>query len=141
MRFLKRSRLAAAAMLLFACGTITEPICGCSPLPPGTGVLAGRVTDPAATSVRDATVRVRVLNDETCAELPPPAGVLLSTPTDGAGRFRALVAWDGPVRKCFQLWAEPPQGSTLAPSDSPRVRLDLRAAAPLDSVEVVLRLR
>ena len=107
-------------------------------MPPVKGVLAGIVTTPSAALVGGATVRVRVLDEVSCA---PPAGVLMSTRTGDAGRFREVIAWSGPARQCFQVWAEPPQGSTLAASDSPKVRLDLRASAPLDSVEVVLRLR
>lgn len=137
----KRSPLLTVAAAVVACGTITEPVCGCSPGPPGTGVLAGIVTAPPEAPVAGATVRVRVLADETCAVLPPPSGVLLSTRTGDDGRFREQIAWASPTRKCFQMWAEPPQGSTLAASDSPRVRLEPRAAAPPDSVHVALRLR
>ena len=135
---MKRFRIAAAVVLLVACEAITEPICACSPPGGGEAVITGIVTDPATNPVVGATVLVRVMENETCQE---PAATITRTATSAAaGRFRHIESWSG-GRKCFRLWAEPPQGSTLSASESQLVQINYGMTVVPDSVDVTLRLR
>lgn len=135
----KRSSLLAVAAVVVACGTVTEPVCACSPAGGGTAVIVGVVTDASAAPVAGARVRLRLRQDESCAEAAQaPEGAPSHTGADG--RFRHTASWSG-GRKCFRLWAEPPQGSGLAASDSQDVRVDFGATVRPDSVELLLKLR
>jgi hypothetical protein len=79
------------------------------------------------------------MNDQTCTELPTV--VVGAVQTGETGRFRHTTSWSG-GRKCFRVWAEPPQGSALARSDSQFVRVDfLDTGASPDSVELTFQLR
>jgi hypothetical protein len=136
---MKPLRIAAAAVLLFACDTITEPtLCACSPPGGGTAVITGTVLDPATSPVVGATVQLRVMNDESCEE--PPATLGGGVASGAGGRFRHTASWSG-GRKCFRVWAEPPQGSTFSASESQFVRIDYGLTVTPDSVELALRLR
>lgn len=136
---MKRFPLITGTMLLLACSGITEPICACSPPGGGTAVITGTVRSPALAPVAGAAVQVRLMNNETCTE--PQGTVVHAVQTDGAGRFRHTESWSG-GRKCFRVWAEPPQGSALARSDSQFVRVDfLDTGVSPDSVDLALQLR
>ena len=135
---MKRFRIAAAVALLVACDPITEPLCACSPPGGGTAVITGSVTDAAANPVVGAIVQVRLMNNATCDEMPV---TVTRTATSGtAGRFRHTESWSG-GDKCFRLWAEPPQGSSLSASESRLVRIDFGMTVSPDSVDVALQLR
>jgi hypothetical protein len=126
-----------AALGLLACGGITEPVCACSPPEDPRAVITGLVTTGAQEPVPGARVKVQLM-DEPCTPLPV---LLVDTVQAGAnGRFRHTESWSG-GRKCFRVWAEPPQGSPLAASDSQFVRIGFLQAPRPDSVEVALRLR
>ena len=133
-----RYSLFAGVALLVACGGITEPICACSPPGGGTAVITGTVVDPAAAPVEGATVRIRVVHDETCAE--PDSSITRAAQTDAAGRFRHAESWGG-GRKCFRVWAETPQGSASTASESQFVRIDFLATVVPDSVDLLIHLR
>lgn len=129
---------AAAAALLFACTGITEPICACSPPGGGEAVIGGIVTDPARAPVAGAAVRIRIMHDDTCAE--PDTTLTRVAHADAEGRFRHVEAWSG-GKKCFRVWAEPPQGAALSASEGELVRIEFRNVVVPDSVELHLRLR
>lgn len=136
---MKRFPLFVGTALLVACTAITEPGCACSPPGGGTGVITGTVTSPAMAPVAGAAVQVRLMHDETCTD--PQATVVRTVQTNVSGRFRHTESWSG-GRKCFRVWAEAPQGSTLARSDSQFVRVDfLDAGVTPDSVELTFQLR
>ena len=134
---MRRYAFFAAAALLFACSGITEPLCACSPPGSGTAVITGIVTDAAMAPVGSATVKLRVVK-ENCEE--PDTTITTAVQSGATGRFRHSMSWSG-GRKCFRLWAEPPQGSALAASDSQFVRIDFQDGAVPDSVELVFQLR
>ena len=133
-----RYSLFAGVALLVACSGITEPLCSCSPPGGGEALITGTVVNPAATPVEGATVRVRVVHDDTCAE--PDSSVTRAVQTDAAGRFRHVEAWDG-GRKCFRVWGEPPQGSASSASESQFVRIDFRDTVVPDSIDLLIHLR
>ena len=137
---MKPYRIVAAAALLVACQNIVgEELCGCSVPGPGRAVIAGAVTDPAAAPAEGAEVRVRLMADATCAEVQPT--VVRTATTDAAGRFHHVEAWTG-GSKCFQVWAEPAQGSPLAASERHLVRIDFGPSpAGPDSTALDLQLR
>jgi len=135
---MKRFPLIAGTALIVACGGITEPLCGCSPPGGGAAVITGTVRSPALAPVAGAVVQVRLMKDETCEDV---AQTLVHTAqTDAVGRFRQVQSWTG-GRKCFRVWAEPPQGSALARSDSQFVRVDFFDVVRPDSVELAFHLR
>ena len=136
---MKRFPLIAGTGLLFACSGITEPVCACSPPGGGTAVITGTVRSPAMAPVPGAAVTVRLMKDETCEDAAQTLVHVVQT--DAAGRFRHRESWSG-GRKCFRVWAEPPQGSALARSDSQFVRINfLDTGVSPDSVELTFQLR
>jgi hypothetical protein len=128
----------ALVLLLLACDGITEPLCGCSPPGGGAAVIAGVVTDPELAPVAGAVVRVRVVQNESCEE--PDSTITRAAQAGADGRFRHVEDWSG-GRKCFRVWAEPPQGSPLSESASQLVRIDYLDVVRPDSVELSLQLR
>jgi hypothetical protein len=135
---MKRYTPFAVLALLFACTSVTEPLCACQPPGGGTAVVTGTVFDPTSAPVEGATVTVRLVKDLTCEEVEPTITGHVQSTT--AGRFRATQSWAG-GRKCFRVWAEPPLGSGLAPSERQYVRIDYLDRPVPDSVDLVLRLR
>ena len=137
---MKPYQIVAAAALLVACQSIVgEELCGCSVPGDGRAVIAGTVTDPAAVPAEGAAVRVRVMANTTCAEMQTT--VVRTATTDAAGRFHHVEAWTS-GSKCFQVWAEPAQGSPLAASERHLVRIDFGPGeAGPDSSALDLQLR
>jgi hypothetical protein len=124
--------------LLIGDACVTEPACGCSPLPLASAVITGTVTDPLGAPMAGARVALEVLRIGTCAETGSSHDL---TTSDGSGRFRRVTSGLGDD-VCFRLWAEPALGSSLATSDSQIVRISYgpTVAVP-DSVELSFRLR
>jgi hypothetical protein len=137
---MKPYHVVAAAFLLVACQSIMgEELCGCSPPEGGSAVIAGTVTSPAAVPEEGAEVRVRLMANTTCAEVEPT--IVRTATTDAGGRFRHVEAWSG-GSKCFQVWAEPPQGSPLAASERHLVRIEFGPGqVQPDSTALDLQLR
>jgi hypothetical protein len=134
---MKRFPLFVGTGLLVACG-ITEPICACSP-PEGRVLITGTVSSPAMAPVPGAAVQVRLMNAQTCEDVAPT--LVREVQTDAAGRFRHTESsGGGPM--CYRVWAEPPQGSALARSDSQFVRVTVTGfTASPDSVDLTFQLR
>jgi hypothetical protein len=124
--------------LLLTSSCITEPLCACSPPGGGTAVITGTVGDPRSAPVEGASIRIRVVHDGTCEE--PSYTVTRAVASDAAGRFRHTESWSG-GRKCFRVWAEPPQGSALSASEPQNVRIDFLDAVIPDSVDLRITLR
>ena len=135
---MKRVTFLFSAVAVFACGTIVEPVCGCSPPGGGEAVITGMVLDAASVPVAGAPVRLKLLQDESCAEVSFDQ---TGTVTSGAdGGFRHTAAWSG-GRKCFRIWADPPPASAAAPSEPRLLRIDYGMGAEPDSTHLVLQLR
>jgi hypothetical protein len=135
---MKRFPLIAGTGLFIACSGITEPVCGCSPFVP-TAKITGTVRSPAMAPVAGAAVQVRLMKNEACEDT---AQTLVETvSTDAAGRFQHWASFSG-GRRCFRVWAEPPQGSALVRSDSQFIRVSFTATgATPDSVDLTFQLR
>lgn len=132
---MRYSLMVAAALV--GCSLFTEPVCGCSPPPPTITVINGVVTDPASVPV----VGARIVLEAPCAiVLGRP---VVTTHTQAGGTFRHVAVWPTGTtgEQCHRLWAEPPAGSALMPSDTQLVRIVALSASYPDSVQVRLFLR
>ena len=130
----RRCTLLAATLL--GCNLVTEPLCGCSPIPPLEVIVYGTVSDTASVPVAGARV---------VARSPCAVGPFLtdSVSTDAAGRFR-YRDWSNQSftgLRCFRVWANPLAGSGLVGSDTVDIEVIHRGYTTPDSTEIRLRLR
>lgn len=140
MRFLLRT--IALAAVLVACDIVSppDPICACSPTAPGITVIYGEVRDPADNLIESSRITAHLVGDAPCPAAPAALQPGLFNTTGGSGQFRYALGWASPVTKCWALWAAPPNGTSLAASDTVLVVANYTASAS-DSVFVRLHLR
>jgi hypothetical protein len=136
---MKRVPFFVGAGLLVACSGITDPVCACSPFEGPLVKITGTVRSPALAPVAGAAVQVRLMKPVTCEAVEPT--LVRVVQTDAAGRFRHGENASN-RDMCYRVWAEPPQGSVLARSDSQFVRVHFTEThATPDSVDLAFQLR
>jgi hypothetical protein len=135
-------RTIAVAAVLTACDIINGPetLCACDPAVIGSAVLYGEVIDPDGHLVENARVNAHLIGDAPCPAVPATLQPGQFNTTGGIGQFRYPLAWSAPVTKCFAVWASPPNGSNLSPSDTVAVVVNYTASLS-DSAFVQLQLR
>jgi hypothetical protein len=136
---MKRFPLFVGTGLLVACSGITDTACACSPFEGPLVLITGTVRSPALAPVPGAAVQVRPMNPVTCEAVEPT--LVRVVQTDAAGRFRHGEN-ESNRSMCYRVWAEPPQGSALARSDSQFVRVQFTdTLATPDRVDLAFQLR
>jgi len=116
-----------------ALASCSEPLCGCSPFPSGVGYVTGQVLTDSAAPIPNADILASVVNSEfACSQQP----LRVLGHSDSLGRYRLQLGWDGPITACVFVGARMVSGVSTADTVLGPFQLELRGAAPFDTLTV-----